>query len=209
MKDETFDLIPLVILLGILVSLSMKLMVPLYRDSQNLKYDVRYDKTVTASDNYLYDTTSSVGIGYSYEELILMLGKQSYFMPSPRKIDLCGKLIGIKADTVDKKNLDNLSDDLDIMYVPDDIQTTIDIKQILQDWCNKYTQNYGENGFNLQFEVRFTTGNTEDDEDDCYAVYILGKNSLGEIKRLKCLDGGKVDGLDSDIRIIYREKEGD
>lgn len=206
MKDEAFDIIPLIVLLGILVSLSMGIMIPLYRDSQTLKYDVKYDKTVTASDGYLYDNTSEVEIGYSYEEIILMLGKQSYMMPSPRRIDVCGSMMGIEADTADGADpTTGVAADLDVFYVPDDMATILRIKQIMQDWCTKYTQIYGENGFNLQFEVRFTTGDTEDESDDCYAVFILAKNNLNEIIRLKCLENGYIDEYNGTYKILYRE----
>ena len=74
-------------------------MIPLYRDASMLKYDVNYDKTVSAIDGEMYYNNSEVSEGFDYHEMVLLLGRQTYFMPMPRAIDIGGTVLAIKPDT--------------------------------------------------------------------------------------------------------------
>lgn len=206
MRDEPLDLIPLVVLLGIVVSISMGIMIPMYREAQQLKYEVSYDKVVTAVEGQTDD--NEIADGYSYTEMVLLISKQTYFMPQPRVIDIGGSVMAIQPEVTDVVNPGESYDytGATTAFTPENVATASLVKSYLSNWCKAYSTKYpGTDGYKLCFDLRYTTGDEDGPQDDCYALYVLAKDKKsGDIFRLKCLANGLIETKENvDYDIIY------
>ena len=236
MKDEALDFLPMVALMGIVLSISLNLLMPLYATSRNLKYSERYDKTAVWLDGGIYDddnygeseenisgadtvharypVVSSFYLknlgkvyedaymysNFSYEEIILVIGSQTYFMPSPRIIDVGSKVLTIQADAtaINKPNV-QWKDNNTTEFIPENRGSLATVKNAVFSWCAAHTNRYANsNGFKLHFDLRFSTGINEGENDDCYALHAVGFNWDPEekgatIKYFRCLPGGTLE----------------
>lgn len=223
MKDEPLDIIPMIVLLGLVVAISMSLIIPMYRDAQMLKYDVLYDKSVTSIEGGSEDIIN-IKDGFTAAEVSLMVGGQSYFMPHPRIVDVCGTKLEIQPDaqSVDKVFDPNAGNAVDPdapvgpdeggagdpdpgpdpgaggthgeEFTPKTYETYVRVRNLINEWYIAYKAASSDaNASNLKFDIRFTTGDLETDDDDCYAVCVLGKDEFGKIRYLKCKSGGLID----------------
>lgn len=207
MKDEPLDIIPFILLLGIVIAISMNIMIPLYRDASMLKYDVNYDKTVSAIEGEMYYNNSEVSEGFDYHEMVLLLGRQTYFMPMPRAIDIGGTVVAIQPDTTDVvKPGEGYTEPDAEMYIPDNSNTSALVRQKLYDWCTAFTAKTGKNGFDLLFDIKFTTNEKEEASDDCYTVCVVAKDSeYGNLLKLRCLPGGNLESTNSPYDLVYKK----
>lgn len=208
MRDEPLDLIPLTVLLGIVVAISMGIMIPMYREAQQLKYDVTYDKVVTSVEGQM--DNNEVTEGYSYTEMVLLISKQTYFMPQPRVIDIGGQVLAIQPEVTDAikpgEFVESGYEGATTNFIPENTTSAALAKSYINTWCTKYNAMHsGENSYDFAFDLRFTTGTVEGESDDCYTLYVLAKtNPENETIRLRCLANGQLEekpNLDYDIMI--------
>lgn len=200
MKDEALDFLPMILLLGLVVSISFRLIMPIYRESQELVYTERYDKTLQKIEGEQYYSNNSTDPNLTYEEAILEIGSQSYFMPAPRVIDVGGKVFAIQPNSTSIANPEEAytataTDE----YIPGNRASLAMIKDAMYKWCTDYTARYGKDGFKLKFAVRFTTSNIEGESDDCYSLYIVAIDKKGDQFYLRCKDNGYVETPDPSI----------
>ena len=193
MKDEGLDFLPMVLLLALVVFISFKLVMPIYYDSRQLEYSESYDKTVAKIEGEQHINNNSFDADYTYEELILTLANQTYFMPSPRVLDVFGYAyqIQMQATEVVQPN-ESYTATAVVDYVPGNKSTLLDIKAKVYEWCNKFTDRYGKNGFKLHFVIRLSRGTVEGASDDCYKIYVVAIYNDGTKEYLECFSNGTI-----------------
>ena len=199
MHDSALDFIIFIIVLGIVVSISFNLVIPIVKESQELKYSEQYDKTIQIIQGDKAEEQTDGN--YSIEEIVLQVMGQSYFMPYPRVVDLAGEKIDIQAD----KGFSPVAKTVGMQaYVG------------IETWANEYKANGADNIDNklldygleltdgvlpdvkdMRFRLQFDYGELEEDTDDTYALYIsINVRDLGsrieEQQLFKCLTGGNI-----------------
>lgn len=204
MKDEALDFLPMILLLGLVVSISFNLIMPIYKTSVELQYSESYDKTFAKVEGEQHKYDNSVLNGLTYEEMVLHLAAQTYFMPNPRVLDVGGEVFAIQpgAVTVTDPNAAYTATPTD-EYVPNNRATLENVRVALNDWCTRYTTRYGKDGHNLVFAIRFTTGTIEGPTDDCYALYVKVVDGVGNEYWSKCLANGYIDQTVANGQPIY------
>lgn len=193
MKDEATDVIPFILLLGVVLSLCMNIILPMYKESKILKYDEIYDKTLTKVEGEQYEYNNSYFPGFSYSEIILVASSQTYFMPTPRVVRLGDSIFAIQAKVVqvNQPNAPTIPNSQN--YIPDNLDTANIIKNAIYKWCLDYSTRYGSDGFKLRFQLRFTPAETESTDDDCYSLYVIGNTDANDLIYLRCLSDGEVE----------------
>ena len=204
MKDEATDIIILIILIGATIAIAFNTLVPTYRAARELQYDVVYDKSVKSLNGAYYGEDMNIDEGKTYEEMILTLGTQSYFMPTPRVLDICGNGYSIQsqAKAAGNTSLDKYADvgqaveEITDDYIPNTETTLDDVKQALYTWGVNFRDKEDSSKIGigyatkLKYSLRFTVGDSEELTDDCYSVYILAKDSIGKTHYFRCTAGG-------------------
>lgn len=200
MKDEALDFLPMILLLGLVVSISFRLIMPIYRESQELVYKEQYDKTLQMVVGEQHYSNNSTDPSLTYEEAILEIGSQSYFMPAPRVIDVGGKVFAIQPKATDIADPDSAYEATATEdYIPGNRASLSMVKNAMYNWCNAYTARYSKDGFKLKFSVRFTTGDVEGASDDCYSLFIVAIDKAGNQFYLRCKENGYVETPDPGI----------
>lgn len=205
MKDEPLDIIPMIILLGIVVAISMNIMIPLYRGARELRYSERYDKAMTPIEGEMYNNSTEVGEGYNFTEMVLLLAKQTYFMPQPRVMDIGGSVVEIQPEAESMQNPnESYTEKPTEDYIPDSTGTAERVRQLLYNWCVSYTAKSGKDGFKLKFNMVFTVGDREGGSDDCYMLCVAARQEDGKTVYLKCLPNGEIETKPNlDYEILY------
>lgn len=198
MKDEPIDIIPFIILLGLVVSLSLGITMPMYRKALSIETDEVYDKTVADQTGAMYEkNNSSILPGYSYAEMVLYIANQSYFMPVPRVIDIGGEVVSIQAEAEEMKDPNasyTVKESED--YIPENYATLYRCQNMLNKWCSAYTTLHHSDGHKLRFTIRFTTGDIENQSDDCYSLYVIGRDTTDKNEEdiyFRCLENGRTE----------------
>lgn len=204
MKDEALDFIPMIVLLGLVISICFGLILPIYRESRELIYTESYDKVLgKVQGESRYRSGDNTINHLSYEEAILTLGGQSYFMPNPRIIDIGGKVYQVQASAISMADPGTKYDGPTNEYIPGNRNTLKSIKDTLNNWCTEFSNKYGQNGFKLHFTIRFTAGVNEGESDDCYALYVIGLDEYRQEVYLKCLNNGYIESIPEKTKLLY------
>ena len=212
MKDEALDFLVMAVLLAAVLALGLRTVMPMYTESRELSYETRQDKTVTrikgeAVEYHVDDTEARseykwpVDANLDYFGTVLALSEQTYFMPKPRVLDVCGDVYSIQAKAEDaavpeqpNQFIENATE-----YQPGTRGTLAKMQQSLYAWCQAATGRYVDSSGNaidplkLRFSIRFTTNELEDESDDCYSVYVLAIDQFGHERFLRCRSGGQID----------------
>lgn len=199
MKDEAFDFLPMIILLGIIIPICFGLSMNSYKYSREALYNERYDKTASQATGEVYYSNNSVYDNYSYEDAILAVSYQTYFMPSPRIIKIGDTAFSIQKDTpVNALPVEPYPYPVK-EFIPQSRATLDDVAKAMNNWCDAYNNNNGLNtestgsAYNLRFAIRFTVAELEKEADDCYSLYVVVYDSDGKKEYKRCLDGGNLD----------------
>ena len=195
MKDEALDFLPMLLLLGLTIFISFGLILPIYYTSRTMAYESTSDKTLKYMQGEQHIQNNNFDVDYNYPELIVALGSQTYFMPHPRVLDICGTVLEIEADstTIVQPN-EKYTATVTADYIPGNLSTMQEIKNIVYNWCAAASGKYsGFDPFKLHFAIRFTTGSAEGASDDCYAVFVVALNDDGTKEYYRCKSGGIID----------------
>lgn len=199
MHDSAFDFIIFIVVMGIVVSMGFNLVVPLVKVSSELIYEQNQDKTIQRVQGErveeLVDGHSSI------EEIVLQVMGQSYYMPSPRVVEIAGYKIEIEAEQG---------------FSPVAKGVGMRAYRETETWANEFRArglaalnnrllNYGlvyvEGAVprveDMRFRLHFDYGELESTSDDTYSLHIvlkcrdLGTNTVREYF-FKCLPGGHI-----------------
>lgn len=194
MRDEPLDFLPMIFLLGVVVSICFGLIMPIYKDSRELVYNEVYDKTLARAEGEKY--YDDIGEPFwTFQEAVLTLADQEYFMPSPRVIKIGNKAYKIQDES-------SLSDEAysgpTDTYLPDTRGTLEAIFEQMRTTCNNINSVNGSiNGlsgkaYKLKYTTRLTTGTVEGKTDDCYILCVVAKDRNGKYKYLEVRADGTI-----------------
>ena len=197
MLDGVLDFLVMMLVLGVVTGTSMNLTIPIVEEVNQLAYDEIYDKTAEKiqGDNYVYKGDGCMG----YEELILTIMNQTYFMPKPRMMDVCGEVLAVKPDQPDDSAVTGESG-VPPAFNGDDALEFVENDINVGNWARNQIHNwYVASDFThipiteLRFDMRFDLGETEQYSDDMYAVFILHQGPNDKEPTLhRCLAGGRI-----------------
>lgn len=179
MQEPALDFIIFVVILGLVVTLSFGLIIPLVNESNNLVYSVKYDKTVEKAQGELINSDNDDCL--TLEEIVLQVMGQSYFMPEPRKINLA---------------VANAGDEIKILaaegFSPDSKAIAIRAHKQITNWANSFASKgkcnldsrlamYGKqftggsipSKADMRFKLQFDYNEPEKTSDDNYSLYIM------------------------------------
>ena len=183
MIDGVLDLVLMIFVLGIVISTMFGLVTPLVRQTNELKYDEIYDKTAAELNGLNANEYKGDGC-MSYDELILTIMRQTYFMPKPRMIDVCGKILGIKEENVSADGSTTIK--ADQVFEPNSVDIGAWVVSTLDEW-HKSSPISGVDFRDLRFTILYDLGDTEEEIDDMYALFVLWNGKL-----YKCLKDGQM-----------------
>ena len=197
MLDGVLDFLVMVLVLGLVTGTSMNLTIPIVDEVNQLAYDEIYDKTAPniQGDNYVYEGDGCL----TYEELILTIMNQTYFMPKPRMLDVCGEVLAVKPDQPDDSGVIDEGGEPPAFNV-DDALEFVENDVNVGNWARNQIHNWYINSefthipiTELRFDIRFDLGETEQYSDDMYAVFILHQaDDETEPTLHRCLAGGQI-----------------
>lgn len=195
MVDGILDFLAMVLLLGIVTYTSMGLTVPIIKEAQQLRYDEMYDKAATHLAGEQANEYTGDGC-MSYDEIILTVMNQSFFMPKPRLIDICGETLSIQAEQPEEKDPTAppiFDTDGTVEFIPDSVDIGNWVRNKIDYWY-KASEFYGKlDANNLRFCIEYTLGGTEQESDNMYALFILHQAEGEEEPTLhRCLADGKI-----------------
>ncbi|MBR1453188.1 MAG: hypothetical protein IJ593_00865 [Lachnospiraceae bacterium] len=210
MKDEAFDFLPLLLLLGITISLCFNLLMPNYYKSRDINQSEVYDKTAARIEGVQYYNNSILDSSpdLTYEEAILTMGSQNYFMPEPRLIKIAGESFSVQTETVDfqDENVSYIYTNADV-YIPNDRSTYREIKNAVYKWCNDFTSKSGRSGFKLHFAIKYSIEKPTLQSDNCYSLCVVAYDAYGNRVYLGCEKDGylsyKGKNIAIDSKILY------
>lgn len=140
-ENPALDIMLFIILLAVTTSLAFNLIIPIVKDSQELKYSEKYDKTVDKAQGYgsLEDATD----GYmSIEEIVLQMMGQSYFMPKPRTINIAGADFEVTANRG---------------FTPESKPIGHEAYTLVNNWAKQFI---GQNFSNMRYDIESAYGYT-------------------------------------------------
>lgn len=209
MRDEALDLVTMVLALAVTVGICLNLVTPLVKKAQEVSTEQIYNKTTqvkesTQDNAYLPYTLSTSATtdkdefngAFTYQEIILMLCNQNYFMPNPRVLDIGGKTFNIQSGEVgvaDPTTGGTVAADSE--YTPKSSGTYSEIKQAVDTWCALYGSR------DYYFKMILNVGDEEGTSDDVFALHVLGykiDDPTNKPYYFRCTEGG-LSGYNSSI----------
>lgn len=196
-RDEAWDIILMVLVLGIVIPITLGLILPMMAETKELVYDEIMSKSAVGMQGEQFRTHDTFDGGYTYEQAIALLSKQSYFMPEPRILNIGGQYLSVAADTVNPnipasaEQPGSKYEDDATLYVPNNLNTMIVVQKYLSTWCQQYSARYGENGYKLKFICQYDVAEDEGEADDRYSVFVLGYAD-GKPQRFLCEPNGII-----------------
>lgn len=208
MHDSALDFVTFIIVLGIVVAISLNLVIPIVKDSQQLVYQEQYDKTIEKIQGDMAEPQTDGS--YSIEETVLQIMGQSYFMPEPRIISIAGTEIEVREN---------------VGFTPLSKPIGNNAYLAIENWAKAFVEEFGDNDltkfnnkiFNkglkaeslpgikdMRFRIKFdygdldeTSGGKPADTDDTYALYVIIDcidldTGIVEPQEFKCLSGGDI-----------------
>ena len=141
---------------------------------------------------------------YDYQEIILMLSNQNYFIPLPRVLDVGGTTFEVQSGELGVADPDgnNTTQSTDAKYSPKSPGTCNEIKKALDEWCDRASVTMGLTERQLKschFRIMYDCGDIEDSQaedlgeepDDCFALYVLALDkATGDKKYFRCIENG-------------------
>lgn len=194
MVDGILDFLVMILVLGIVTGTSLNLTIPIVNETSQIRYDEIYDKTAQSIGGEQANEYNGDGC-MSYDEIILTIMGQSYFMPKPRMIDVCGEVLAIKAEQPEEVDLtDTPSFDIKdaVEFTPNSADIGNWVRNKLDSWYNA-SELKGIPINDLRFCVQYDLGDTEQKSDDMYAVFVLYQKEFESEPTLhRCLANGKM-----------------
>lgn len=196
MVDGILDLLIMILILGTVVSASLGMTLPLVDETKQMVYEEIYDKTADIIDGDQSNEYNGDGC-MSYDEVILTVMGQSYFMPKPRVIDICGQVLAIEAEQPEEKDPGTPpSFDIEdaIEFTPNSTQVGVTVRNLIDSWYQKSeAKNRGISIKELRFSIEYTLGETEQESDNMYALFILYQaDGDAEPQLHRCIENGKI-----------------
>lgn len=192
MIDGILDLLAMIAVLGIVVPSSFGLILPVMKQSQAIYYTEIQDKTTTGLTGEQLNEYKSDGC-LSYEELILTIMSQSYFMPKPRVLDICGEKLTVQLSQQELAGIKDGLGDSPVEFTPNNVGIGNWVKDIIDKWW-RASPLKDISPDKLRFSIEYTLGNSESASDDVYAVYVLYKaDHESEASLHRCLSGGRIE----------------
>ena len=191
MKDEPIDFLPLILLLGVIISISFNFIMPLYKSSRELVYQEVYDKTVSKANGVIEYTKSTQDAPYwSFQEAVLTIAGQGYFMPSPRVLKIGNKAFKIQEDDNAAAYSGPTTD-----FTPDTRGALSQVHSAMVTVGNAINSVSLTSGkaFKLRYSMRFSTGTVEGRSDDCYTLCVVAKDEYGNFVFLEVKGDGTLD----------------
>lgn len=203
MADDAIDFLGLILVLGLVVAIAFNLVIPMFDESNELKYEGNYDKTVQQLNTEKLDTFDST---YTAGEIVTTLITQNYFMPSPRVIEIAGN----------ETKVENLEG-----YSPYSRDLAVGMVNKLRSWFTQFKAGGSSTGYtnilnppasidDARFVIRFNMNDPDitclhkvtkcpyngTESDDTYSIYIVvrGKNQKKGEPAQECLllPNGKI-----------------
>ena len=210
MSKDAIDLIPFMVIIGLLLKLSLSIVMPIYNNSFDLKYDMIQDKTARKTDTYIEYATNTRDPGYSFDEMVLLIASQSQFMPDPKLIIIGSKVLVISSG--DSSTLVRQGyEDPALTYVPNSAETMAFVSGIMEEWAEQFTAKHGSlkkvgpsgedipiTVKDLRFALRFYPGenvNYADKKNDDHFVLCLVARERGNLRLnryIRCLKDGDI-----------------
>lgn len=195
MLDGILDFLVMVLVLGIVTGTSLNMTIPIVNETKQIRYDEIYDKTATSIGGEQANEYDGDGC-MSYDEIILTVMSQSYFMPKPRLIDICGEVLAIKAeqpDEVDPGETPSFDISSTIEFTPDSADIGNWVRNKIDDWYKASELRGVVPVDDLRFCLQYDLGETEQKSDDMYALFILHQTGYENEPSLhRCLANGKL-----------------
>ena len=168
-----------ILVLGIVVPISLNTIMPLTKKTKEMYYTETYDKTVKKLEGDIADTDYDGAM--SIEEVILTVMGQTYFLPKPGYLDVCGTRIDI---------VDNIS------FSTNSDSVAMQANTAITNWYSKFNAPTGytkppRNKARFRFE--FSMNEASNKDDDSYSLYIELDRDDGTGKRMfRCDANGAV-----------------
>ena len=196
MVDGILDFLVMILVLGLVVGASLYMTLPLVDETKQMVYEEIYDKTADMVKGEQANEYEDDGY-MSYDEIILTVMGQSYFMPKPRAIDICGQVLAIKAEQpVEKDPTVPPSFDFDdaIEFTPNSSDIGNFVRNTINSWYQlSDAKKLGISIKDLRFSLEYTVGDTEQESDNMYALFVLYQTDDEDQPSLhKCLSDGKI-----------------
>ena len=215
MSKDAIDLIPFMVIIGLLLKLSLSIVMPIYNNSFDLKYDMIQDKTARKTDTYIEYATNTRDPGYSFDEMVLLIASQSQFMPDPKLIIIGSKVLVISSG--DSSTLVRQGyEDPALTYVPNSAETMAYVSGIMEEWAGQFDglhEGLGVRAKDLRFALRFYPGDNEHydakKKDDHFVLCILARErgNLRLNRSVRCLKDGYIT-IDADKKAEFEEDFG-